>query len=153
MITWSSICKRICQTLGLKEVYVHMLVHCVTVWHFLTNNTKGVPKLLSHASLRARNAIYRETKYVSMKCSSKRNHRVQNQPKPTIMPAIHRARFTQIWNSSTIRANKLRIANLHKLLFMHYSWIRQIHDLRTHLRTIANDHKPVQLTLVKKLPE
>ncbi len=43
----------------------------------------GVPKLLAPASLQACNAIYRETKYVGMKCSSKRIDREQNQPKPT----------------------------------------------------------------------
>ncbi len=43
-----------------------------------------------------------------------------------LMPAIHYTWFARIRNSCTIPANKLRIANLHELLSIHYSWIRQI---------------------------
>ncbi len=60
-----------------------------------------------------------------------------------VMLAIHCAWFTRIWNSCTIRANKLRIVNLHEVLSIHYSWIRQIHDLRTYLQTIMNNHKSI----------
>ncbi len=67
------------------------------------------------------------------------------------MPDIHSAWFAQIWNLCTIRANKLRIANLHELLSIHYSWIHQIHDLRTHLRTITNNHEPICWHLISRL--
>ncbi len=60
-----------------------------------------------------------------------------------LMPAIHCAWFARIWNSCVIRANKLRIVNLHELLSIHYSWIHQIHNSRSHLQTITNNHKPI----------
>ncbi len=67
------------------------------------------------------------------------------------MPAIHCAWFARIWNSCTIRANKLQIVNLHELLSIHYSWICQIHDSRTHLRIITNNNKPISWYLISRL--
>ncbi len=62
---------------------MHLLFSCDFIYHnclFL----QSAPQNYCHLRPYELNAIYRETKFVGMKCSTKRIDRAQNQLKPTI---------------------------------------------------------------------
>ncbi len=91
-----------------RSKYTNLFSHYALKWEI----TKGVPKLLSPASLQARNVIYQETKYVGMKCTSKQ---IESLPKTTI---TNQATLVNSWNDPSKNSKHLLKINWYVTKYM-----------------------------------